>query len=266
VNESLHALSGAYVVDALDDDERATFEAHLPGCLDCQREVASLREATTLLADESALAPPPALRSSVLAGIKNIRPLAPETGRHGAEDDEPASAESTEGESTKGESATVLPFRPRGSRMARMLVAAAAVVAIAGGAVYQPWNDNNPPSANLSAVDQVLSAADAQKVSLSFKDGSSATVYRSITKGKAVLLTDGMALPPNGKAYEVWLQDSKGTMLPAGMMKPQGDNKMLLEGDAAKATAVGITVEPQGGSKAPTTEPIALFDLGKGDA
>jgi anti-sigma-K factor RskA len=265
VNESLHALSGAYVVDALDDDERATFEAHLPGCLDCQREVASLREATALLADESALAPPPALRSSVLAGIKNIRPLAPETGRHAAVEND-AVEEPAPVESSKGESAKVLPFRPRGSRIARMLVAAAAVVAIAGGAVYQPWNDGNAPSANLSAVDQVLSAADAQKVSLSFKDGSNATVYRSMSKGKAVLLTDGMALPPDGKAYEVWLQDKTGTMIPAGMMKPQGDNKMLLEGDAAKATAVGITVEPQGGSKAPTTEPIALFDLGKGDA
>ncbi len=28
-NESLHALSGAYAVDALDDTERAAFEQHL---------------------------------------------------------------------------------------------------------------------------------------------------------------------------------------------------------------------------------------------
>ena len=62
MTESLHALSGAYVVDALDDEERATFERHLPGCLDCQREVASLREATALLADDAALTPPPAMR------------------------------------------------------------------------------------------------------------------------------------------------------------------------------------------------------------
>ena len=36
---------------------------------------------------------------------------------------------------------------------------------------------------------------------------------------------------------------------------------MLLKGDAAEATGVGITVEPEGGSEEPTTEPIALFDL-----
>jgi anti-sigma-K factor RskA len=256
VTESLHALSGAYAVDALDDDERETFEAHLPGCLDCQREVASLREAAALMADESALTPPPALRDDVLAGIKNIRPLPPVTGTHQGPEREEASPAM----------ATVLPMRHRRRRIVALVAAAAAVVAVGAGAVYQPWQDENPPVATLSPVDQVLNAADAQKVTLSFKDGSNATVYRSKSKGKAVLLTDGMALPPSGKAYEVWLQDAKGTMVPAGMMKPQGDNKMLLQGDAAKATAVGITVEPKGGSKAPTSEPIALFDLGKADA
>jgi anti-sigma-K factor RskA len=81
-----------------------------------------------------------------------------------------------------------------------------------------------------------------------------------------VLLTQDMALPPSGKAFEVWLQDERGTMIPAGMMKRQPDNKMLLEGDAARATGVGITVEPESGSKTPTTEPIALFELDKADA
>ena len=36
---------------------------------------------------------------------------------------------------------------------------------------------------------------------------------------------------------------------------------MVLEGDAATATAAGITVEPAGGSDEPTSEPIALFDF-----
>ena len=73
-----------------------------------------------------------------------------------------------------------------------------------------------------------------------------------------------MAAPPAGKVFELWLQDEAGTMLPAGLMSTAGDNKVLLEGDAAKATGVGITVEPEGGSPEPTTEPIALFDLEQG--
>ncbi len=39
----VHALSGAYAVDALDDLERAHFERHLADCADCQAEVASLQ-------------------------------------------------------------------------------------------------------------------------------------------------------------------------------------------------------------------------------
>jgi hypothetical protein len=35
----------------------------------------------------------------------------------------------------------------------------------------------------------------------------------------------------------------------------------MLEGDAADALAVGITVEPEGGSPEPTSDPIALFDF-----
>lgn len=267
---SLHTLAGAYVVDALDDIERSMFELHLPGCFDCQQEIASLREATALLADAAATTPPPALRASVLAGIKTIRPLAPETGGRDAaltmgSEEEPVASQvpavEVITEAIPEEQAKVLAFRPRGSRIAKLLVAAAAVVAIAGGVVYQPWQDDSPPTQALSATDRVLNAPDAQKVSMSFKDGSTATVYRSRSEGRAVLLTQGMALPPAGKAFEVWLQDSEGTMVPAGMMKHQPDNKLLLDGNAVKATGVGITVEPEGGSPAPTSEPVALFEF-----
>jgi anti-sigma-K factor RskA len=249
VNESLHALSGAYVVDALDDDERATFEAHLPGCRDCQAEVASLREAAALMADDAAMTPPASLRSSVLAGISTIRPLPPEIDQ--AKSPEPALA-------------TVVPMRRRRFRMASMAAAAAVAAAVTVGVAWHPWQDQT--SSQVSAVDQVLAAGDAQKVSLDFKDGSNASVYRSKSKGRAVILTDGMAPPPPGKVYELWLRNSAGEMLPAGLMPKEANNKVLLKGDAAKATGVGITVEPEGGSTTPTQEPIALFDLGKGEA
>ena len=38
----IHALSGAYAVDAVDDIERAEFERHLATCADCREEVAEL--------------------------------------------------------------------------------------------------------------------------------------------------------------------------------------------------------------------------------
>jgi anti-sigma-K factor RskA len=250
VKESLHALSGAYVVDALDNEEREAFEQHLPRCLDCQAEVASLREATALMADDAAVTPPDSLRSSVLAGISTIRPLPPEVGQQRTEEPAPPS--------------NVVPMRRRRFRVASLVAAAAVAASVAVGVTWHPWDDQNTSS--VSAADQVLAAADAQKVSLDFKDGSSASVYRSKSKGKAVILTDGMAAPPAGKVYELWLQDSTGTMVPAGLMPRSPNAKVLLKGDAAKATGVGITVEPEGGSKTPTSEPIALFELGQDDA
>jgi anti-sigma-K factor RskA len=249
-NESVHTLSGAYVVDAVDDAERAAFEAHLPGCRDCQDEVTSLREAAALMADDSALTPPDSLRRSVLAGISTIRPLPPEIDQ--AREEEPASA-------------TVVPLRRHRFRMASLAAAAAVAASVAVGVTWQPWNDDQGTSA-VSAADQVLAAGDAQKVALDFKDGSTAAVYRSKSKGKAVILTAGMAPPPSGKVYEIWLRDANDHLIPAGLMPKAADNKVLLKGDAAKATGVGITIEPEGGSKQPTSEPIAMFELGKAEA
>ena len=252
---SLHALSGAYVVDALDDDERATFEEHLPGCLDCQAEVASLREAVAVLAHDAATPPPPSLRASVLAGIATVRPLPPEH-----VEDAPAVAEETD-----RPLAPVVALRPRRRRLAAGMASLAAAAAVVTGMVYQPWADDAPIS-TLSAADQVVSAADAQKVSVDFTDGSRADVYRSKSKGKAVIITHGMAAPPSGKVFELWLRDAAGTMRPAGLMRAAGDQKVLLKGDATKADAVGITVEPEKGSTSPTTKPIAMFELDEGAA
>jgi len=253
VKESLHALSGAYVVDALDTAEREAFEQHLPGCRDCQAEVSSLREAAALMADDAALTPPSSLRTSVLASISTVRPLPPEAG--------------AEPRATAGTSPVVVPMRSRRRfRVAALAAAAAVLVAVGIGAVFQPWHDDSPPIAGVTAADRVLAASDAKHFEVSFPDGSSATVVRSISKRQAVLLTDNMPAPPKGKVYEVWLQDPTGHMAKAGLMPTAGDNKVLLEGNASQATGVGITVEPEGGSVQPTSQPIALVDMGKAPA
>jgi anti-sigma-K factor RskA len=148
------------------------------------------------------------------------------------------------------------------------LAAAAAVLAVVGvGAVFQPWQDQREPSVAVQTpAERVLAADDAKKVQLDFEDGSRATVVRSLSEGKAVLLTTDMAAPPSGKVFELWLQDDSGAMKPAGLMGTGGDHTILLDGDASAATGVGITVEPEGGSDQPTSEPIALFDFDKATA
>jgi anti-sigma-K factor RskA len=232
----VHALSGAYAVDALDDLERAKFERHLSECVDCQEEVATLRETAALLGDTVAVTPPSSLRDSVLAGITTVRPLPPLVP-----------------ETAPGRS---------GRRFRGLVAAAAAVVAIGGGvAVVQPWDDDSS-TVQLTATERVLGARDAQRIVQGFEDGSQATVVVSRSVGRSVIIPDGMAAPPPGKVYQLWYQQPGEGMVSAGLLPDDADSTaVLLEGDARKAKAVGITVEPDGGSPTPTTEPVALFSI-----
>jgi anti-sigma-K factor RskA len=240
-NGNVHALVGAYVVDALDDTERTAFEAHLATCSDCRAEVASLGDATGLLAELSATAPPAGLRERVLADAARTRPLPPEVE---AAPDAPAKVRRL----------------PRPTRRMTFLAAAAAVLATVGigAGVTQPWNDDDPA---LSATERVLQAPDAESVTVELDGGAEATVTRSVKEGRAVIVTHAMPAAPSDKVYQLWLQEeADGPMISAGLMPPGSDQTRLLDGDATHAIGAGISIEPAGGSRQPT-EPIALFDL-----
>src|SRR5581483_2564629 len=63
----VHELTAAYALDALDDDDRARFEAHLPQCERCRSELAGLAETAGALALAAPpAAPPEALRARIL--------------------------------------------------------------------------------------------------------------------------------------------------------------------------------------------------------
>lgn len=225
----IHKLSGAYAVDAVDDLERAAFERHLAECEDCRDEVASLRETTAMLAESVAVTPPPSLRDSVLSGISQSRPLPP-----------------------------VVVAQPRRVAWFPLLVAAS-IVAVLGlaAAVWQPWTPSD--NGSLTAAEQVLRAPDAQSVSIDLGEAGQATVTRSKSLHKAVISTQDMAAAPSGQVYQLWLQQH-GDMVSAGLMTG-GDQEIVLKGDAATASAAGVTVEPAGGSEKPNLPPVALFDF-----
>ena len=145
-----------------------------------------------------------------------------------------------------------------------MLAAAAAVIAVVGtGTVAAVELLRDDTSQTMTAADRVLAAEDATTVAIEFPDGARARVVRSVSEEKAVLVTSDMPAAPEGKVYEIWLQHDD-VMVPAGLMPDKSDQTIVLEGDAAAASAAGITVEPDGGSEAPTSDPIALFDFSEG--
>ena len=241
MSDDLHSLSGAYALDALDDDERADFEEHLARCATCRDEVDSFGAVTPLLAETVAVTPPPSLRDDILARAARTR-QDPPPAAHRA----PTHAD---------DEAEVLPLRRRARRRWVALAAAAALL-VGGGVTWQVVD-----RATTSISEEVVAAPDARTQEVTTADGGTVRVVRSERMGKAVLRVEGLADPGDGHAYQAWLQDPSGAMTSAGMV-PGTDGEMVLEGDVTAAEGVGLSVEPTGGSQQPTTDPVALVALG----
>ena len=253
----IHALSGAYALDAVDDIERAEFERHLATCADCRAEVASFRATAVQLSTLMSVTPPERLREQVLRDIAKVRPLPPDVREEAGQRIEATSREHA------GAQAAELPSRvsrlsDARRRRNRWLAAAAAVVAVGGGAlaVTQPWNSSSQVQTTIAA--QVQQAPDAERYPTTLPDGSTVTIVRSKSVGRAVLVTENLAAAPSGKTYQMWLQAAGGSFVSAGLVPPGSTETVVLEGDAATAQGAGVTVEPSGGSTQPTTTPIAL--------
>lgn len=228
----IHALSGAYAVDALDDIERAEFDRHLAACSSCRDEVESLREAAAHLAESSAAAPPPALRARILDEARSVRPLPP----------------------------TVVPHPRRARRVPAIAAAAALIVGLGAGVTTALWKPWQPDSVQLTMADRIRQAPDAETWSQRLPGGGTATVTRSRAVDAAVWESRGLTSVPAGRVYELWLQTPDESLAPAGLMS-SGDGEVILRGEAGEAIGAGLTVEPSGGSPAPTTTPVVFFDF-----
>ena len=65
---------------------------------------------------------------------------------------------------------------------------------------------------------------------------------------------------PGGKTYELWYLDKAGAT-PAGTFDASGSTQsVVLTGDMKAGDTVGVTIEPSGGSRSPTTAPIAVIE------
>lgn len=269
----INSLSGAYAVDAVDDVERTRIEAHLATCSACQFEVASLRSAAGELPAVTVTSPPPSLRTSVLRSISSVRPLPPDMTSDEAPAPQPDRAPAPCAPVDLSATPTDLSADPpvpssldskRAERSRRtparqwLAGAAAAAVVATGGLVWHPWSPD-AGTVQLTASQQVLQAKDAQR----FEEkvgAATATIVRSPGLKKAVMVTADMPAAPEGKVYGLWFQ--RGTrMVKAGLVPAGRANTVLLEGDASSAQAVGITIEPAGGSDTPTLPPVAVISL-----
>ena len=258
MSPDLHHLTGAYAVDALDGDERSAFEQHLSTCDACRSEVAELSHAAHSLGGLTEAAPPDSLRASVLSGIAQVRPLPPLV-TDDASEREPVLA--TGGVPGAGEAAAategarVIPLFRRTSTW--FAAAAAAVLIAVGGAAWSPWASDQP---TLTALQQVEQASDSASVT-SQKGQVTATLAYSRDLDRSAITVTGMPPAPDGKTYQLWYVGSDEVARPAGFITPAGDGhaEAVLDGHLTGAAAVGVTVEPAGGSSTPTTDPIMVM-------
>ncbi|MGW5069213.1 anti-sigma factor [Streptomyces cyaneofuscatus] len=242
----LHTLTGAYALHALPEDERREFERHLSDCEACTQEVRELSATAARLGLAAAESPPRELRERVLREITTVRQEVPSHGRRGR---------------------TVSTGRTGRWTTYALAACIAAAAAFGGVAVWQNQvaqdarQEANQATQRSEQLAQVLSAPDAKTSSGELTGGARGTVVVSQQQNRAVFLASGMERPPSGKVYQIWFND-EGTMRSAGLMDPSAsDDAVLLDGPVDRATGMGITVEPAGGSAEPTSDPVALMDF-----
>ena len=249
----LHALAGAYALNALDGAERDRFERHLRGCRACESEVRGFAATATALAMATAAEPPPGLKQRVLAAAAVTRQLPPPV------------AGTTAGAGAADRRRT-RPTAPRRSWLPRLAVpvAAAGLVAAAvlGGVTVWTQHQLTTVQAENQAIAAVLAAPDAQFATARTSAGGIATVVASHSAGSMVFTSVGLQALPPSKVYELWFLGK--TTRPAGLLPPPtraGRTPPVLASGLVVGDKVGVTVEPAGGSSSPTTTPIVVLTL-----
>lgn len=233
----VHTLTGAYVVDALDPADRELFETHLRGCAECRQEVAELAATATRLGAGAAVSPPPGLRERVLAEAARTRQLPPLLSAHRA-------------------------ARPNRARWWRepVTVAAALLLVVSSGLGALAWTEHRRAGQAEARVERVAAlATDPDRVERAGAalGGGRGTLVTA--DGAAVFRAAGLPELPADRAYQLWLI-SRDSATSAGVLGRSGSLQALVD-DTGGATALGLTVEPRGGSEEPTGELVLRLSL-----
>ncbi|AMM19906.1 hypothetical protein AX769_06730 [Frondihabitans sp. PAMC 28766] len=269
------SLSGAYVLNALNDDERTLFEARMSESDDIRTEVTDLKETALLLGHAvKPVAPSPALRASILGLIESTPQLPPLEKPQDATATSTPSVASAAGRhadsATETSGAQILQPIPLARqrwfmRPGALLIGAAAAAVIVFGGVSLTNNITHPTSSVSSEagsdVSQILSASDVAHSVADVSTGGKATLYWSDKLQRSAVVLNGVTSLPSDKTYQLWYINGKSIKSAGTVSASSNDVTQVLQGNLAKGDTVGITVEPNGGSRQPTTKPIVAISV-----
>lgn len=275
IDDRLHDLAGAYVLGALDPDERAEFERHLADCQACANEVRSLRPVVDGLGQVVPLVDPPAaLRERVLTAAT----------RTASNRIAPSADRTTEPElKRKARATSASPW----STLAQLATAASLAVAVGLGIyVWQlrgrlteverrldeataraAASETQVAALQRAAVDVrttalVIGAPDLLRVDLAGQAGSpaKARAFWSRAHGLVFTAVDLPALPP-GKVYQLWVVGGQAPVS-AGIFEPDAAGRATTIVEAGRAfpepAAFAVTLEPAGGVTQPTGDKVLV--------
>ncbi len=254
--QTIQELIPAYLLDALDEAERAAVQEHLPECPNCLEFVRAYQpvlEALPFAAEQ--VEPPPDLKSRVLAMTTGVAPVhQPADSRQSAVPLKRALSS----QAAPGRFAWLSSFfrSPALSAVALVLVLALGMWNLA------LQNQMAQQSAELSRQNQfltMLAYSDGAPKHLTGTDAAAEAVgrlYGGYEDNTFVVVTWDMPKLPPDKVYQLWLIDATGKRTSGGTFTVDANGSGWLFSRAPHGlqnyTGVGVTVEPAGGSPGPT--------------
>lgn len=272
-------LAFPYALDAVSAAETADIEQRLRAADQetvraFDSVVRDVREAMSALSVLDAQEPPARLEARILAALgsrpgarSDVHTGGRSVGRGegapsavGPRDSRADTAES--GPSGGGTDADELArARRRRRRLSGLAAAAAVVVAIGIGFGVLGGQTGDDPGGAVTAQ-QIFEQPDARTSTTPIGVGGTLTVHFSAELGAATVAFDAVPAPPDGSDYQLWLIDATGVPQPAGVLAelPAANAPYITEFTGSGQLAV--TLEPDGGSPAPTSTPLGAVALG----
>jgi anti-sigma-K factor RskA len=230
----LVALATPYALHATTDAERAEIERQVaaapPEVAEAFfQEVRAVQETMAVISAVTAVEPPASMRDRVLATVAD-------------------------------DTVQQLPAK-RVNRWRTTILAAAAVLAVGLGALGVGIALRPPPPTTSTAA-QIFAASDVRTVSGPIPTGGTATLVYSHQKDAGVLVMNNVPPPQPGTVYQMWLVGGNGPQS-AGTMdaKSVAPSTTAVLPDLGDSKTLAFTVEPGGGSAAPTSPAFAELPL-----
>jgi anti-sigma-K factor RskA len=249
VHDQLSDDLSLYALGALEGEEREALERHLEECSECRQELGQLRGDLALLAlSASGPKPPSRSRERLLGAIAQERRQR-------------------------------LPLQRKVVWLTALRWAAAAAAAVAISLLWLENANLRQTNARLEAGYQgerrqlmeakeliaSLNSAEALHFTLVAAKSAPQPQGKAIylpKSGTLVFLASNMPPLPPQKIYELWLIPAGGAPIAAGLFRPDPHGSAAVIKPplpvGVEAQTFAITIEPESGSPAPTSQPIML--------